>query len=594
MGTVVEGLNEETGERAAVKILAPSLAADEAFRLRFSAEIQTLQRLHHPNIVRLFGYGEQAGWVFYAMELVEGTSLQDELQHGRRYDWREVTRIAIEICKALKHAHDHGVIHRDLKPANLLINSEMHVRLSDFGIAKFFGSSGLTADGGVLGTADYMAPEQAEGRPVTARSDLYSLGCVMYALLAGKPPFTGQSIVEVLHKVRYEKPLPLSRTASDTPRALEEIIFQLLEKDPERRFRSPSALAKTLAAMQHALTLRAEDPADSEDDELRLAEPIRPPSGPEVTHIASTDHPAKVPTGPTRVPPPASEPISSQATAKDRDDHAALTDSPKPAAAHRATASGSSGGTDHFTVVEPAKPRENDDDWRSEPDAASSWFPTALGSLALVLVIAALVLAFRPASADSLYDRIATASAKSESEGDRKSLLDVTEDVDQFLVLYGADTRADEVRRHQAEIKQERLARKLQRQVRGLSSSEALSPVGRIYRDAMALESTEPDIAVERLQALVAVFGSLQETPTDDAREVVELARRQLDRLAPIAAELEKKQREAVLARLAEADEIATTEPKAAAAIRQGIVTLYGRKAWARDLIERAQKGLKK
>jgi len=176
MGTVYAGVSLESGEDAAVKVLSAAMAREEGFRERFEAEIESLRKLSHPNIVKLFGFGEQDGHLFYSMELVDGHSLEEELQAGRTFDWRETTDLAIQVCRALKHAHDRGVIHRDIKPANLLLAADGTVKLSDFGIAKLFGNSGMTADGGVLGTAEYMAPEQADGRPVTHRCDLYSLG----------------------------------------------------------------------------------------------------------------------------------------------------------------------------------------------------------------------------------------------------------------------------------------------------------------------------------------------------------------------------------------------------------------------------------
>ena len=191
MGTVYQGTNLETGQPAAIKVLSPRLAVEEGFRDRFETEIATLKKLKHPNIVRLYGFGEQDGHLYYAMELVEGTNLEDELQAGRRFNWRETTQIGIKLARALKHAHDHGVIHRDLKPANLLLTPDDDVKLADFGIARLFGNTRLTSDGGLIGTAEYMAPEQADGRPVTYQCDLYSLGGVLFALLAGRPPFTG-------------------------------------------------------------------------------------------------------------------------------------------------------------------------------------------------------------------------------------------------------------------------------------------------------------------------------------------------------------------------------------------------------------------
>src|SRR5262249_28584108 len=148
MGAVYEGVDTETGEPAAIKVLSPVLAAEEGFRVRFESEIESLKKLRHPNIVQLFGYGEQAGTLFYAMELVRGASLEDELRSGRRFEWREVTAMAVKLCKALKHAHDHGVIHRDLKPANLLLAPDGEIKLSDFGIARLFGNTRLTSDGG--------------------------------------------------------------------------------------------------------------------------------------------------------------------------------------------------------------------------------------------------------------------------------------------------------------------------------------------------------------------------------------------------------------------------------------------------------------
>jgi serine/threonine protein kinase len=184
MGSVYSATDTQTGQRVAIKALSPHLASAEGFRERFDAEIESLKTLRHDGIVRLYGYGEQDGMLFYSMELVEGVSLEDELKAGRRFNWREVTNFAIQLSLALKHAHDHGIVHRDIKPANILLNDDEHVKLADFGIARLFGTTSLTTAGGVLGTADYMSPEQADGRPVTARCDQYSLGGVMYADVA--------------------------------------------------------------------------------------------------------------------------------------------------------------------------------------------------------------------------------------------------------------------------------------------------------------------------------------------------------------------------------------------------------------------------
>ena len=243
MGTVFAGLEPTSGLTAAVKVLSIHLAQEEGFRERFEAEIDTLRKLRHPNIVRLFGFGEQDDVLFYAMELVEGTSLEEELHRGRRFDWHETTRIGIQLCRRAADAHDRGIIHRDIKPANLLLmGSGPDIKLSDFGIAKLFGNSGLTADGGVIGTADYMSPEQADGRPVTHRADLYSVGGLLYALLAGRPPFQARSLPEMLHLQRYAEPDPVHLHAPNVPTELESIICELLAKEPENRIPNAQVL----------------------------------------------------------------------------------------------------------------------------------------------------------------------------------------------------------------------------------------------------------------------------------------------------------------------------------------------------------------
>src|SRR6187431_864051 len=144
MGSVFAATDTNSGQRVAIKALTPHLATAEGFRERFEAEIESLKALRHDGIVRLYGYGEQDGVLYYSMELVEGASLEDELKAGRRFNWREVTTIGIQLAHALKHAHDHGVVHRDIKPANVLLYGENQVKLADFGIARLFGSTQLT------------------------------------------------------------------------------------------------------------------------------------------------------------------------------------------------------------------------------------------------------------------------------------------------------------------------------------------------------------------------------------------------------------------------------------------------------------------
>ncbi len=255
MGAVFVGVHVDTGESAAMKVLNPHLADDPGFRERFELEIDALKKLQHPNIVRMYGYGEQEGYLYYVMELVEGHSVEEELQSGRRFGWREVIQDAIKLCKALRHAHDHGIVHRDIKPANILLTKSDEIKLTDFGIARLFGNTRLTLEGGLVGTAEYMSPEQAAGERVTPLSDLYSLGGVMFAMLAGRPPFRTASLAEMLQKQRFEPPPPVSRFATDVPPEVEEAITRLLSKDPHGRAPNALVLSRQLAAMEHGLSL---------------------------------------------------------------------------------------------------------------------------------------------------------------------------------------------------------------------------------------------------------------------------------------------------------------------------------------------------
>ena len=276
MGAVYEAVDTTSGETVAVKVLASHLADDPGLRSRFDAEIETLKNLRHPGIVRLLAFGEQDDQPFFAMELVRGKSLEQLLRSGRRFTWRETVAVAIEITRALKVAHDNGIVHRDLKPANLLVTEPVSgvtepqaiattdegtervtIKLADFGIAKLFGGGDHTALGHVIGTAEYMAPEQATGRPVDHRADLYALGLVMYAMMTGSPPFRGTQLTEVIDKQRRAIPPRLASLVPGMPAELDELIARLLSKDPSQRPATSLALGRLLSAIQ---TLHAAAP----------------------------------------------------------------------------------------------------------------------------------------------------------------------------------------------------------------------------------------------------------------------------------------------------------------------------------------------
>jgi serine/threonine protein kinase len=244
---------------AALKVLAAELALDPGFRQRFQREIDILRELDHPNVVRFLGSGEELGRFYFAMELVDGPGF-DALQEKRnRIPWPEVLDLALQVALALRHAHDRGVIHRDLKPSNLMrlpVPSEDYpfgiVKLTDFGIASLFSSPHLTVAGGVVGTAEYLSPEQAAGKPVTKRSDLYSLGVVLYTLLTGRTPFKGD-VPTLLHQHRFGQFDRPGRLATDIPPDLDEVICELMEKDPARRPGDASSLFRRLESIRRKM-----------------------------------------------------------------------------------------------------------------------------------------------------------------------------------------------------------------------------------------------------------------------------------------------------------------------------------------------------
>ena len=246
MGTVYLAHHSETDHEAAVKVLPASLAREEGFIARFNREVIALRKLKNTNVIELYDSGVDGETYYYAMEYVDGDTLAQLLRREKRLDWRRAVELSLQICSALKAAHDAGIIHRDLKPSNLLIAQDGCVKLTDFGIAQVFAGTKLTATGGIIGTAEYMSPEQAQGARVTRKSDLYSLGAVMYAMLTGRPPFSGKGTLDVIHKHKYGQFDRPSLIVPEIPHWLEEIVVKLLEKDPDKRYADAYVLFRRL------------------------------------------------------------------------------------------------------------------------------------------------------------------------------------------------------------------------------------------------------------------------------------------------------------------------------------------------------------
>lgn len=225
------------GRTAALKLLAPGLGAAD-FTERFLRESRLAASLDHPSIVPVYDAGEQDGLLYIAMACVEGSDLKSLLAEEERLPPRRTLRILGQIASALDAAHARGLVHRDVKPANILVGDGDRAYLSDFGIVKEVARNGTTRTGSFVGTIDYCAPEQIEGREVDARADVYALACVLYECLAGEPPFHRDSEVAVLNAHLHAAPPKLLRAAPDLPAALEPVIAKALSKSPLDRYGS--------------------------------------------------------------------------------------------------------------------------------------------------------------------------------------------------------------------------------------------------------------------------------------------------------------------------------------------------------------------
>lgn len=258
MGVVYRATYVKTGQQVAIKFVPAELADNERVTLRFERELAILKKLRHPHIVHCYGGGTHGSRLYYAMELVSGGTLAQLLRERGRFSWETTIQYGLQLASALHCAHQAGIIHRDLKPANLLIASEGKLKLSDFGLARDIAASGITAEGRALGTFAYMSPEMIRGTPpVSHKSDLYSMGCVLYEFLTGKPPFRGESPAEMIYQHMEQTPPRVSTMALDCPIWLEALITQLLEKEPDKRPRDAAAVETALREVQNKVVAQA-------------------------------------------------------------------------------------------------------------------------------------------------------------------------------------------------------------------------------------------------------------------------------------------------------------------------------------------------
>lgn len=244
---VYEAVDTAMGRRVAVKelVIPPNLtgAARRERIERFNREARAAGKLSHPNIVTVYDFGEDHGRYYIAMEFLEGMTLRDRLQVAGALSVQEAIDVARQVLSGLAHAHAHKVIHRDVKPENIHILPDGLIKLTDFGIARLTEEASLTGDGQVFGTPSYMSPEQIQGGAIDHRSDLFSTAAVLYEMLAGRKPFTGDSVVTITYAIMHADPAPLV----GVPYAIEQVVRQGLAKDPARRFQSAEAMRQALA-----------------------------------------------------------------------------------------------------------------------------------------------------------------------------------------------------------------------------------------------------------------------------------------------------------------------------------------------------------
>jgi serine/threonine-protein kinase len=263
MSTVYKAHDSLLERNVVLKVLHQQYNEDEDFVERFKREARSVAQLQHPNIVTVIDRGEEGGRQYIVFEFIEGENLKELVVRKGRLEVRQALEIALEIARGLAFAHDHGLVHRDVKPQNVLLNGDGGAKVTDFGIARSLDvehSASVTQTGTVLGTSNYIAPEQASGQPVDAHTDVYSLGVVLYEMLTGDVPFPGESFVAVAMKHIQEPSPSVLDVRGDVPLRIAEMIDRALEKDPEHRFPTMDAFAAEIEANLDELD-RGEDGA---------------------------------------------------------------------------------------------------------------------------------------------------------------------------------------------------------------------------------------------------------------------------------------------------------------------------------------------
>ena len=297
MADVYLAEDQELGRRVAIKILNDRHAADDSFIERFRREAKNAAGLSHPNIVSIYDRGEAEGTYYIAMEYLDGRSLKELIVGRGPAPIKVAIDYARQILAAVGFAHKHGIVHRDIKPHNVLVGPEGRLKVTDFGIARS-GASQMTEVGSIIGTAQYLSPEQARGAPVDQTSDLYAVGVVLYEMLTGQVPFTGDTPLEIAMKHLSEIPKPPSELRPEVPHDLDSVVLRALAKDPSERYQSAEEMDADLARVAEGL------PVDPETETMATAVL----SGSGLMAAAPTSVISRTPTAPTSTGPPGTTP----------------------------------------------------------------------------------------------------------------------------------------------------------------------------------------------------------------------------------------------------------------------------------------------
>jgi serine/threonine-protein kinase len=296
MANVYLAEDQELGRRVAIKILNDRHAGDDQFIERFRREAKNAAGLSHPNIVSIYDRGEAEGTYYIAMEYLDGRTLKELIVSRGPAPIKTTIEYARQVLAAIGHAHRNSIVHRDIKPHNVVVDNDGRLKVTDFGIARS-GASQMTEAGSIIGTAQYLSPEQAKGAPVDQRSDLYSVGVVLYEMLTGKVPFSGDTPLEIAMKHLSKVPEPPSKLRSEIPEDLDMIVLRALAKDPEERYQSAEEMGADLSRVARGLGVS--------DETADAATAVLAGSGATAETMIAPKRTAVAPPPPTRTPPAA-------------------------------------------------------------------------------------------------------------------------------------------------------------------------------------------------------------------------------------------------------------------------------------------------